>query len=221
MWAKAIQVTIEEIREFFNEHKDDEAAKQFLVEITPKITPELIMAFLDGDEGSKILATHPATDQRVTQAVKTATEKERVKIDAEVKRLVAAEVLKRNPTESDEQRQIRELKESFESEKSARARETLQRQLIEEGSKKKVDAISLIEAGWMPASLEEGLVTLEKVAKRDADLEARIRSEMVASGSYKPGSGQGTKDKVDIKSLTRDQMIALEKEGKLDAILTA
>lgn len=214
-------MTIEDIREFFAEHKDDETAKQFLVEITPKITPELITAFLDGDEGSKILATHPATDQRVTQAVKTATEKERVKIDADVKRLVAAEMLKRNPTETDEQRQIRELKESFESEKSARARETLQRQLIEEGSKKKVDAIALIEAGWMPSSLEEGLVALDKVAKRDADLEARIRNEMVASGSYRPGSGQGEKGRVDASKLTREQAITLEMEGKLDAVLSA
>jgi hypothetical protein len=214
-------MTIEEIKAYLAENKDSEDVKAFMTEITPKVTPELVTAFLESDEGLRILKTHPETDRRVSAGVETAIKKEREKIDGEVRKLVAAEMLKRNPEETQTQKEMRELREQFESEKSARARETLQRQLIEEGSKKKVDAISLIEAGWMPASLEEGLVTLEKVAKRDADLEARIRSEMVASGSYKPGSGQGTKDKVDVKNLTRDQMIALEKEGKLDAILTA
>jgi len=214
-------MTIEEIKAYLAENKDSEDVKAFMTEITPKVTTELVTAFLETEDGARILKTHPETDRRVSEGVQTAVKKEREKIDAEVKRLVAAEMIKRNPEETQTQKEMRELREQFESEKSARARETLQRQLIEEGSKKKVDAISLIEAGWMPASLEEGLVALDKVAKRDAELEARIRSELVASGSYKPGSGQGDKSKVDVKTLTREQMIALEIEGKLDAVLTA
>jgi len=213
--------SIDEIKAYLAENKDSEDVKTFMAEITPKVTTELVASFLETEEGARILKTHPETDRRVSEGVQTAVKKEREKIDAEVKRAVAAEILKRNPAETEQEKQIRELRESFESEKSARARETLQRQLIEEGSKKKVDAIALIEAGWLPSSLEEGLVALDKVAKRDADLEARIRNELVASGSYRPGSGQSEKGKLDIKTLTKEQMIELELKGELDKYLTA
>jgi hypothetical protein len=212
---------IDEIKAYLAENKDSEDVKTFMAELTPKVTTELVSAFLETEEGLRILKTHPETDRRVSSGVETAIKKEREKMDGEIKRAVAAEMLKRNPAETEQEKQIRELRESFESEKAARARETLQRQLIEEGSKKKVDAIALIEAGWMPSSLEEGLVALDKVAKRDADLEARIRNELVASGSYKPGSGRGEQGKLDIKTLTKEQMIELELKGELDKYLTA
>lgn len=212
---------IAEIKAYLESNKENEDVKAFVAELTPKVTTDLVAAFLESEEGMKILKTHPETDRRVSDGVKTAVEKERAKIDAEVKRLVAAEMLKRNPTETEEQKQIRELKEGFEAEKAARARETLQRQLIEAGTKKNVDVVTLIEAGWLPTSIEEGLVALEKLAKRDADLDARIRNELVTSGSYKPGSGQGDKKKPDLGNLTRDQMIELEVAGELDKYLSA
>lgn len=210
---------IEEIKTFLEANKADEKVKAFLAEITPKVSSELISTYLETEEGTKLVATHPATDRRVTEGVKTAVDKERVKIDAEVKRLVAAEMLKANPQETSEQKQIREIREQLDTEKQARARETLTRQLIEESSKLGVDINSVISSGYMPGSFEEGQVFLKNLKKRDDDLESKIRNDIAGSG-FKPGSGQGDKGKVDLSKMSKEQMRELEMKGELDKYLS-
>ncbi len=212
-------MTIEEIKAFLAENAESEDVKAFVAELTPKVTPELVTAYLGTEDGERLLKTHPATDARVTQGVKTAVEKERAKIADEVQRLVAAEKLKLNPAETPEQKQIRELTEQFNAEKEARAKETLQRQLIEEAATLKVDILPILQSGYLPPSLEQGKVFLQEQKKIYEALEAKVRNDLVANGSFKPGSGDGNKRKVDLDALTPAQMLELEKSGELDKIL--
>lgn len=212
-------MNMEEIKAFLAANAESDEVKAFLAEITPKVTPELVTAYLGTEEGEKLIKTHPATDARVTQGIKTAIEKEREKISAEVARLVAAEKLKLNPQETPEQKQLRELTEQFNEEKAARARETLQRQLIEKAAELKVDILPVLQSGYLPPSFEQGVVFLQDLQKRDEALANKIKNDLVSSGSYKPGSGEGDKRKVNLDNLSQAQLIELEKSGELDKML--
>ena len=95
-----MEITIADVKKFLEESKDSDETKEFLAELTKpaEVTPEMLKKFAESDDGKVIL--EPMVDKRVTDAVKTRDkfwEKER--LEPEVKKRVAAEVLKLNPQE--------------------------------------------------------------------------------------------------------------------------
>ena len=121
-------MTIEEVREYLSDNKDTAEVKAFLTALVPEpvgLTTERVAEFLTTDDGQKVI--QPIADKRVDQALKTYRENHYTQ---DVKKAVAEEMLKRNPSETPEQLQIRELRDEMEKEKSARARSELKREIV-------------------------------------------------------------------------------------------
>lgn len=210
------------VKDFIVKNKDSEQVLELLKDIlpAPSITAEQVQEFLLTDEGRKIVRTHPEADTRVSEAIKKHDEKMKPVIESEVKRLVASEMLKLNPEESPEMKRIREAEAKWEASEKARAKEKLERQLIDEAVKKSLDISPLLNSGYLPESLEQGLLVVNTLESLIKAREEKVRNDVLTSGQ-RPGSGQARKDKPDISKLTAEELVQLELKGELNALLTA
>lgn len=84
-------------------NSDDETIKTYLKGLVPEepITPDKVKAYLDTPDGKALI--QPMMDKRVTEALDTYKRKT---FDNEVNARVAAELLKRNPEETPEQKRV-------------------------------------------------------------------------------------------------------------------
>jgi len=119
-----------------------------------------------------------------------------------------------NPAEEPWQKENRELREKFEMSEAERAKDSLKRQLVEKAALLKVNPFFIED--YLPPSLEVGELFLQKIKAHDEEMKKATVNELVASG-YKPKSGD-SKDtrKLDLTTLTQEEAIRLEMEGKLD-----
>jgi polyhydroxyalkanoate synthesis regulator phasin len=102
-----MDITIEAIKTFFNDHKDDEAVKTYLSGLrSTTIDSVAISKFLETDEGKKIL--QPKIDQAVSRAIETYKEKT---LPGLIDDGVKAKIKEVHPDETPEQKQIREQNE--------------------------------------------------------------------------------------------------------------
>jgi hypothetical protein len=158
-------------------------------------------------------------DKRVTEGIKTYRENN---FEKEVKEQVAKEILRLNPQETPEQKQIRELRDDVEKERKARERDNLRRQIVEEAAKRNLTTFWVDD--FPGSSLDEAKVFMGKIESSYKDLETRVKNELISSQSYKPGSVRerdDKKNKLDVSKLSQQDLIALEMEGKLDEALGA
>lgn len=207
-------MTIEEIKAFLEQNKDDVEVKAFLAEINPPhaVGAEEVGEFLKTDDGR--LLVQPMIDSAITKAVKTRDKAHEVTMESELKKRIAAEMLKMNPQEEPWQKELREVKETLEKEKSERAKDQLKRQLLEEAVKLQVDPFYFED--YLPESLEQGRLFLQKIQAHEKTLKEQVSNETLAT-SFKPGSGtEKSGGKVDLTKLSQAELIKLEMEGKLD-----
>lgn len=207
-------MTIEEIKVFLTEHKNEAEVKAFLTELSSEhvIAPDEVNEFLKTEDGKLLI--QPFVDQAVTKAVKTRDKAHEVLVEVEVKKKVASEILKMNPAEEPWQKEIRELKEENEKERNERAKDVLKRQIVEEAMKMGVDPFFVDD--FMPESLEVGKLYLQKIKARDKQLIEVKTNELLATG-FKPGSAAVKRDvKQDLSKLTQAELIRLEMDGILD-----
>lgn len=207
-------MTIEEIKEFLIDNKDDEKVKSFLSSMVHKepVTPDEVNEFLKTEDGKSLI--QPYVDQRVTEAVKKRDKVHVEALEVEVKKRVATEVLKMNPAEEPWQKEIRELKEMNESEKRERAKDNLKRQIVEEAAKMGVNPFFVDD--YTPDSFEVGKLFLQKIKAHEDEL-VKVKANELMAGGFKPGSGSDKGNgKMNLSTLTRDEMIRLELEGRLD-----
>lgn len=208
-------MTIDDVKAFLSEHKDDVEVKAFYAEISPEhsTTPDEVNEFLKTDEGKMIV--QPMVDQAVTKAVKTRDKAHEVILENEVKKRVAGEVLKMNPQEEPWQKEIRELKEENEKERTERARDNLKRQLVEKAAAAGINPFFIDD--YVPASLEVGELFLQKIKSYNDELTKKVTNELVAKG-FKPGSAveKNNSQKMDLSKLTQAELIRLELDGALD-----
>jgi predicted metal-dependent peptidase len=95
---------LEQLKQLLEQGKEDKDVKDYLAGLT-KITPEGVTTFLDTDEGKRLL--QPRLDQYHTKGLESWKEKNLSKITADA---VDAEIKKRFPGETAEQKEIRELR---------------------------------------------------------------------------------------------------------------
>lgn len=88
---------IQEVESYFTENKDSDDVKNFIAGI---VTPDRVNSFLDTDEGSKVL--RPRLDKHTTKGIETWKTKN-------LQGLIDAEVAKRNPAETEEQKRLKAL----------------------------------------------------------------------------------------------------------------
>jgi len=211
-------MTIKEIKDFLQEAKDTDEVKAFMAEMVKKepaeVTPELFKKFLESDDGKVLI--QPYGDQRATEAVKTRDkfwEKER--LESELKKRLAEELLKLNPTKDPLQLKVEEMEKTLAEEKSERAKDQLRRQIVEKAAFMKVDPFFLED--YLPATVEQGELYLKRIAERDEKLKTTIVNDLIASKKFVPSGGKEKASKIDYSKLTMEEAIKLEEDGKLDS----
>ena len=209
-----MELTIDIVREWLVENKETAEVKAFLTEITPgaQIDADTVTPFLDTPEGKQLV--QPMIDRAVTGGLKTYKEGH---YTSDVKAEVAKEILRLNPSETPEAKQIRELRDEVDSEKKSRQTDNLRRQIVEEAAKE------TIPSWWVDdfsgSTIEEAKVFLGKVKAHDASNAEKVRNELLSAG-FKPGaSGAGGADKVDLSKLSQAELVAMEIDGTLDGAL--
>ena len=119
-------ITFEQVKSFLEANSDDEAVKSYLKGLVPEepITADKVKLYLDTPDGKALI--QPMMDKRVTEALDTYKRKT---FDNEVNARVAAELLKRNPEETPEQKRVRELEENMRKMKEEQETERLKSQI--------------------------------------------------------------------------------------------
>ena len=211
-------LTMVEVREWLTENKENDEVTGFLREISPTqeigLNAETVKPWLDTVEGKALI--QPTIDQRINSAVKSFREGN---YEQDLKARVAARLVELNPTETPEQKQIREIREELEGEKTARQKDKLKREIVEEAQKMTLDAFFIDD--YLPGSVDEGKLYLQKIKARDEALINKTRNELLATEGFKPGSGKGPAESVDLANMTPAQLIAAEEKGELDAMISA
>lgn len=184
-----IEITLEQVKEFLSQNKDKAELITIISDLGIQIpvTSEAFEAFSETKEGQELL--QPKFDKRVTQAIDTY---KKGKFESEVKARVAAELLKVNPSETPEQKQLREMREEMQKDKQDRERERLQAQIKEKAFEEKINPAFI--SGINFNSVEEAALYMKNLKVEFEGIEKKVTNDLLANGSYKPKAGE-TKDK--------------------------
>lgn len=106
---------LQEVKTYLETNSQDAAVVEYLCELK-KPTAEVVNSYLDSQEGVKLL--QPRLDSHFSKGLQTWK-------DNNLSKLIDEEVAKRNPGETPEQKEIRELKAQLEQDKAERLKEKL------------------------------------------------------------------------------------------------
>jgi len=202
-------MTLEEIKKFFEENKDDAEVTTYIESLTKDnpLNPELVGAYLNTTEGKAIV--QPMIDSRVTEAIKTHDEKQKPKVEAAIKAGITAEMLRLNPAETPEQRQIREMRQSQEEMKNEWERERLDNQITTEAAKRNIP-IDIVKGIPFPSfdHAVNVMTAYEQQKQKDIEKEVNARLAVVP----KPGNGKQNDNGPDFKSMSKEERFAFFKQ---------
>jgi len=208
-------MTIEEIKAFLNETKDDVETKAFLAELSPEqvITADQVGEFLKTDDGKTLV--QPLIDKATTKAVQTRDKAHELVLENEVKKRVASELLKLNPEKSPLEIKVQELEENAKKLEADRAQDQLKRQIVEKAAALGIKPFFIDD--YVPPSLEVGELFLQKIKNFNDEIIKNKTNELLANG-YKPNPSDdhNKQGKVDLSKLSENEMIKMEMDGKLD-----
>jgi hypothetical protein len=208
--------TIDDVKEWLKAKEKDESVISFLAEMNPDkpVTAEQVNEFLSTEEGQKVI--QPMMDKHTTDGIKTYRKNQ---FDKEVKAAVASEILKINPTETPEQKRIRELEDKDRMRDAEWARKELSSQINTLAFKEGVDAEFLEALEFR--SLPEATLYIKNFKKKIEDAQAAKANELLAQG-YKPGSGEEKKEGMTFREyakLPEAERIAMQESGAADHLV--
>lgn len=108
-------MNIEEVKSFFEEHKDDKEVKDYLNGLKT-VSVDDVKGFLDTEEGKRFI--QPELDRYHSKGLESWKEKN-------LENLIEQEVQKRNPEQSEEQKRISALEQELEKRDAEAKREKL------------------------------------------------------------------------------------------------
>lgn len=108
-------MNIEEVKSFFEEHKDDKEVKDYLNGLKT-VSVDDVIGFLDTEEGKRFI--QPELDRYHSKGLESWKEKN-------LEDLIEQEVRKRNPEQSEEQKRISALEQELEKRDAEAKREKL------------------------------------------------------------------------------------------------
>ena len=108
-------MNIEEVKSFFEEHKDDKEVKDYLKGLKT-VSVDDVKGFLDTEEGKRFI--QPELDRYHSKGLESWKEKN-------LEDLIEQEVRKRNPEQSEEQKRISALEQELEKRDAEAKREKL------------------------------------------------------------------------------------------------
>jgi hypothetical protein len=206
--------TIDEVKDWLKAKEKDETVISFLAEMNPDkpVTAEQVNEFLSTEEGKNLI--QPIMDKHTTEGIKTYRKNQ---FDREVKSAVAAEIYKLNPSETPEQKRIRELEEKDRQRDAEWARKDLDSQINTLAFKEGVDSEFL--SGIAFNSLPEAQLYIKNFKNKIETAKTEKANELLASG-FKPGSGLGEKKEgmtfSQYAKLPESERLAMQESGAAD-----
>jgi len=195
-------MTFDEVRTWLADNAKDAQVVRFLSELAPAggTDADAVARYLETPDGQKTMQPH--LDRITTKAIQTYRDNH---YQADLKAAVAAEMLRINPAETPEQKQIRDLKDAVEKAERERHSDKLRRQMVEEASKIGIDAFFIDD--YLPASIEEGKLYLSKIKAYVEGREAKKANELMTAKGFKPSPSAGG-DKIDPARMTPQERTA-------------
>ncbi|WP_353856445.1 DUF4355 domain-containing protein [Bacillus sp. Bos-x628] len=190
-------MNIEEIRQFFEQNKENEEVQTFLGELSA-VSADKVKGFLETEEGKKLL--QPRLDQHFTKGLETWKANN-------LEKIIKDEVSKRNPAKTPEQIEVEKLRKEIEAERAARNRETLVNKALKFADEKKLPK-GLID--FFIGENEEA--TIENLSKLEESFNSALQNAVEAkfkeSGrSIERGNGSAHSTGVDITQLANQASI--------------
>jgi len=180
---------IEQLKKLLQDAKDDKDVQAHLAELR-KPTTEGIAAFLDSEEGKKLVS--PRLDQAVTKGIDSFKKNN-------LEKLVEERYNQLHPPETEEQKRVRKLEEDLAKEKNERIRETLKNKLLSQATTKGLP-VGLVEY-FIGEDEEKSLKNLGILEQAwGADLKTAVDKRFANGGREPAGGGEPP------KTFTREQM---------------
>jgi len=198
---------IEQLKALLEQAKDDKDVQAFLGELR-KIGKDDVAKFLVTDEGKKIL--QPINDEFFTKGLKTWQDNNLSKIKDDA---VAA-----SKNETPGQKEIREMRESLNTEKKARAKEAIKNKVLQSLPAKglPIELADLVSRVESEEEVDNVISSLEKVFVSQKEKLVSEFQQQNGRTIVAPGKTKLTKEI--LKTLTPDQINQFPKE-EIDAVL--
>lgn len=164
-------MNVEEIKNYFEEHKDDKEVKDYLNGLKT-VSVDDVKGFLDTEEGKRFI--QPELDRYHTKGLESWKEKN-------LESLIEKEVQKRNPEQSEEQKRISALEKELEKRDAEAKREKLRSYALGKAQELNIPS-SLVDRflGDTDEDTEENLKTLKETF--DKYVQEGVDSKFKASG---------------------------------------
>ncbi|WP_445815474.1 DUF4355 domain-containing protein [Staphylococcus aureus] len=183
-------MNIEEVKSFFEEHKDDKEVKDYLNGLKT-VSVDDVKGFLDTEEGKRFI--QPELDRYHSKGLESWKEKN-------LENLIEQEVQKRNPEQSEEQKRISALEKELEKRDAEAKREKLRSNALSKAQELNLPT-SLVDRflGDSDEDTEQNLKALKETF--DRYVQEGVESKFKSSGrDVKESQNQGL-DSSNVKSI--------------------
>lgn len=217
METEDTDLTLEQVKAFFEANKDRADIAEYLLTFATEkeLTTETVNAYLETPEGKVVL--QPRLDRYATQAIRTHDEKQAPVIEAKIKAGVNEGIRKLHPEETEEQKQIREMREDMERMKKDGEQKELRNSILMEAKNRNVPLELVNDIPYPSLDHFKNTASIwDQIRTKEVE---KLVNEKLAANSYKPQGGNDKGDKVDISKLSQAELIQMEIEGKLDAAM--
>jgi hypothetical protein len=180
-----------EVQAWIQQNAQSEDVQNYIGGLT--ITPDRVNKFLDTEEGKKVI--QPKIDSHFTKGLETWKSNN-------LEKLINEEVAKRNPSETPEQKKIRELEQRLNQKEEEEKRQILMNKgLIKADEKKLPKELVSFFLGEDEESTTTNLSKLEEIFNKHITetVEQRVR------GGYKPPSDYSSDKSVDISKMSMEE----------------
>jgi hypothetical protein len=195
---------LQAVRKFLEEQKDNEDVKGYLQELS-KVTVDGATTFLESEEGKKLL--QPKLDSYFTKGLDTWK-------GNNLKKLIDEEVAKRNPSETPEQKRIRELEEKYEKAEKDRTREILKNKALSSFSEKKLPTFFIdYLIGNDEESTTANLTKFEEVWNNQKVEFLKNNAQSFGNQGNNPPNNNGQVTKEDFAKMTYSERVKLANDN--------
>lgn len=183
-------MNIEEVKSFFEEHKDDKEVKDYLNGLKT-VSVDDVKGFLDTEEGKRFI--QPELDRYHSKGLESWKEKN-------LEDLIEQEVRKRNPEQSEEQKRISALEQELEKRDAEAKREKLRSNALGKAQELNLPT-SLVDRflGDSDEDTEQNLKTLKETF--DKYVQKGVESKFKSSGRDVKESRNQDLDPSNVKSI--------------------
>ncbi|HDD0687799.1 TPA: DUF4355 domain-containing protein [Staphylococcus aureus] len=183
-------MNIEEVKSFFEEHKDDKEVKDYLNGLKT-VSVDDVKGFLDTEEGKRFI--QPELDRYHSKGLESWKEKN-------LENLIEQEVRKRNPEQSEEQKRISALEKELEKRDAEAKREKLRSNALGKAQELNLPT-SLVDRflGDSDEDTEQNLKALKETF--DKYVQEGVESKFKSSGRDVKESQNQDLDSSNVKSI--------------------